>query len=202
MLGHLALIDPELGKRVATGMNLAGRADRITPAVAPRDDLEPSPALSLVAKAPRTIRGRTLAALITDSSDAKALATLKQAMKKEGAQLKLIAPRIGPMKNGLAPDMTIDGGPSCLFDAVVLMPGAAEVPTLLKGASAINWLRDAFVHLKAIGFNEQARPMFEKGGLDTKAPGVVAVAKGFDAFIGAAKQHKIWARDELVNPPR
>ena len=34
------------------------------------------------------------------------------------------------------------------------------------------------------------------------APGVVSVAKGFDGFIALAKQHKIWDRDKLVNPPR
>jgi catalase len=202
MLGHLDLIDPELGKRVAAGMNLVGKADAITPAVEPRDDLEPSPALSLVAKAPKIIKGRTLAALVTDSSDAKAVASLQKAVAKEGALLKLVAPRIGPMKNGLTPDMTIDGGPSCLFDAVLLLPGQAEMPVLLKTAGAINWLRDAFAHLKAIGFNNAAQAMFGKGGVDHTAPGVVAVSKGVDAFIAAAKEHKIWARDELVNPPR
>jgi len=202
MLGHLDLIEPDLGKRVAAGMAMTGKADKIAPAVPPRDDLKPSPALSLVAKAPKTIKGRTLAALVTDSSDAKAVAALQAALKKEGATLKLIAPKIGPMKNGLTPDMTIDGGPSCLFDAVVLLPGQAEMPVLLNTAGAINWLRDAFGHLKAIGFNNASQAMFGKGGLDHTAPGVVSVAKGFDAFIKAAKEHKIWARDELVNPPR
>ena len=202
MLGHLDLIDPTLGQRVAAGMNLVGKADKITPAVPPRDDLEPSPALSLVAKAPKTIKGRTLAVMVTESSDAKAVASLQKAVAKEGALLKLIAPKIGPMKNGLAPDMTIDGGPSCLFDAVVLLPGQVEMPMLLKSAGAINWLRDAFAHLKAIGFNNAAQAMFGKGGVDHTAPGVVAVSKGFDAFITQAKMHKIWDRDELVNPPR
>jgi catalase len=202
MLGHLDLIDPTLGQRVAAGMNLVGKADKITPAVPPRDDLEPSPALSLVAKAPKTIKGRTLAVMVTESSDAKAVASLQKAVAKDGALLKLIAPKIGPMKNGLAPDMTIDGGPSCLFDAVVLLPGQAEMPMLLKSAGAINWLRDAFAHLKAIGFNNAAQAMFGKGGVDHTAPGVVAVSKGFDAFITQAKMHKIWDRDELVNPPR
>jgi catalase len=202
MLGHLDLIDPDLGKRVAAGMNMAGQADKIVPAVAPRDGLKPSPALSLVAKAPKTIKGRTLAVMVTDSSDAKAIAALQKAVQKEGAQLKLVAPKIGPMKNGLTPDMTIDGGPSCLFDAVVLLPGQAEMPTLLNAAAAINWLRDAFGHLKAIGFNNAAQAMFGKAGLDAAAPGVVSLAKGVDEFIATAKEHKIWARDPLVNPPR
>ncbi len=202
MLGHLDLIEPDLGKRVAAAMAMTGKADKITPAVAPRDDLKPSPALSLVAKAPKTIKGRTLAVLVTDGSDAKAIVALQKAVKKEGATLKLVAPKIGPMKNGLVPDMTIDGGPSCLFDAVVLLPGQAEMPILLGMASAINWLRDAFGHLKAIGFNNAAQAMFGKAGLDAAAPGIVPVGKGADDFIAAAKKHKIWDRDPLVNPPR
>ncbi len=86
MLGHLNLIDPELGKRVAAGMNMTGKADRITPAVQPRDDLDPSPALSLVAKAPKTIKGRTLAALVTDASDAQAVGGTA-ARREEGRAL-------------------------------------------------------------------------------------------------------------------
>ena len=75
------------------------------------------------------------------------------------------------MKNGLTPDMTIDGGPSCLFDAVVLLPGQAEMPMLLGMASSINWLRDAFGHLKAIGFNNAAQAMFGKAGLGCGSAG-------------------------------
>jgi catalase len=202
MLGHLDLIEPDLGKRVAMAMAMTGQADKITPAVAPRDDLKPSPALSLIAKAPKTIKGRTLAVLVTDSSDAKAVGALQKAVKKEGATLKLVAPKIGALKNGLTPDMTIDGGPSCLFDAVVLMPGQAEMPILLGMAASINWLRDAFGHLKAIGVNNAAQAMFGKAGLDHTAPGIVPVGKGVDDFIAAAKEHRIWARDTLVNPPR
>ena len=47
MLGHLAVIDPELHDRVATAMGMQGMADAIRPAVPPRE-LAPSPALSLL----------------------------------------------------------------------------------------------------------------------------------------------------------
>lgn len=205
MLGHLDLIDPELGRRVAAAMAMGGKADKITPAIEPRGDLKPSPTLSLVAKAPETIKGRTLAALVTDGSDEQAIAALQSAVQKEGGTLKLVAPKIGALKgSSLVPDMTVEGGPSVLFDAVVLLPAADQIGMLLNMAPAINWLRDAFAHLKAIGFNAAAAPMFEKGGLDPSAPGVVAIgSKGdFGGFIAAAKKHKFWDRDALVNPPR
>jgi catalase len=205
MLGHLDLIEPELGRRVAVAMGLEGQADRISPAVPPRDDLEPSPALSIVAKAPATIRGRMVAALVTDGSDAAAVSKLRQALKKEGAQLKLVAPKVGKLKGGLVPDMQLDGAPSVLFDAVVALPSEQGAAALSEIAAAIDWLRDAHAHLKAIGFNEATGPMLEKAGIapDTRL-GIVALegGRGLEAFIAAAKRHKIWDREKLMHPER
>ena len=205
MLGHLDLIEPELGKRVATAMGMVGEAEKITPAVAPRDDLDPSPALSIIGKAPKTIQGRTVAALVTDGSDAGAVQKLRQTLKKEGAQLKLVAPKVGTLKGGLVPDMQLDGAPSVLFDAVVALPSESGANELAGVAAAIDWLRDAFGHLKAIGFNKATEPMLEKAGIEADtAMGVVALdgKGGIEGFIGAAKKHKIWERDELVRPQR
>ena len=205
MLGHLDLIEPELGKRVAAAMGMVGEAEKISPAVEPRDDLDPSPALSIIGKAPRTIKGRTVAALITDGSDAAAVQKLRQALKKEGAQLKLVAPKVGPLKGGLSPDMQLDGAPSVLFDAVVALPSDGGAKELAGVAAAIDWLRDAFGHLKAIGFNEATAPMLSKAGIEADSTmGIVAIdgKGGIEAFIGAAKQHKIWERDKLVRPQR
>ena len=204
MLGHLDLIEPELGARVATAMNMTGQADTITPAVKPRDDLEPSPALSIVAKAPATIKGRTFAALVTEGSDGAAVDALRQALKKEGAKLKLVAPKIGKLGK-LVPDAIIDGAPSVLFDGVVLMPSAKGAEELVGVAAAIDWLRDAFGHLKAIGFNEAAQPLLDEAGVEPDDDmGVVQLdtRAGINGFIAAAKKHKIWDRDPLVRPQR
>ena len=205
MLGHLDLIEPELGARVAAAMNMKGQAEKIAPAVAPRDDLDPSPALSLIAKAPATIKGRCMAALVTEGSDAKAVDRLRQTLDKEGAKLKLIAPKIGKMANGLVPDQTVEGGPSVLFDAVVLLPSESGAKDLLGMAAAINWVRDAFGHLKAIGFNDAAKPLLDKAGVpaDDKL-GVISLeaGRGLESFIATAKKHKVWDREKLVQPPR
>jgi catalase len=72
-------------------------------------------------------------------------------------------------------------------------------------AAAINWVRDAFGHLKAIGFNDAARPLLEKAGVvpDDKL-GVVSfeAGRGLESFIATAKKHKVWDREKLVQPPR
>jgi hypothetical protein len=59
--------------------------------------------------------------------------------------------------------------------------------------------------LKAIGYTEEAQPLFDKAAIKPDAKlGVVALGngRGLDAFIAAAKKHKVWDREKLVNPPR
>jgi len=208
MLGHLDLVEPKLGQRVAAALNMTGMADDITPAVAPRDDLPPSPPLSLIAKAPATIKGRTVAAMVTEGFDSRLLASLAAALKREGAMLKLVAPKIGPVKDDKggkhAPDMTIDGGPSVLFDACVLLPSEEGVGDLMEMAAAINWIRDAYGHLKALAYVEGTAPLLDKAAVEPDAElGVIELdgKKGLEDFIAAAKKHRIWNREKLVRPP-
>ncbi len=208
VLGHLDLVEPELGERVAAALNMTGMADDITPAVEPRDDLPPSPPLSLVAKAPATIKGRTVGVMVTAGFDSRLLASLTAALKREGAALKLIAPKIGPVKDDKGgkhePDMIVDGGPSVLFDACVVMPSEEGVGDLLEMASAINWIRDAYGHLKALTYVDAAAPLLAKAAVEPDvALGVIDLdgKKGLDDFIAAAKKHRLWDREKLVRPP-
>lgn len=60
-----------------------------------RQDLEPSPALSIVERGPKRFEGRKLGILITDGVDAKLLKGLIDAITKEKAVFELIAPKVG-----------------------------------------------------------------------------------------------------------
>ena len=68
--------------------------------------------------------------------------------------------------------------------------------------AAIDWLRDAFGHLKAIGHNAAASSLLTKAGIE-KDEAVVDVegGSGLKAFIAAAKQHRLWAREPKVRTP-
>jgi catalase len=209
MLGHLDLLSPELGRRVAKAMGMEGMADRITPAVAPRDDLKPSPALSLVRKWPNTIAGRTMGVLITDGFDSRLVASLHAALEKEGADLKLVAPHIGPLADSAGkkvdPHVQLDGAPSVIFDAVVVAPSKAGVDELASNAASVDWLRDAFAHLKVIGCVAEAQPLLDKAGVAVDAKlGVLKVEDktGIEGFIEMARKHRIWDREPLVRPER
>ena len=204
MLGHLMNINPDLGRRVASGMGMEGQAETIKPA-RPPVDMKPSPALSLIAKAPKTLEGRKVGVLVTDGSDGALIQALKAAVEKAGAQLQVVAPKVAgaKMKGGaaLAADHQLAGGPSIFFDAVVVAPSTTGAEALQADAAAVDWVRDAFGHLKVIGVVDAARPLLERAGV---APdeGVVAIrgVKDVAAFITAAKNGRVWDREPSVRP--
>jgi catalase len=207
MLGHLMIIDEALGQGVEAALGMEGQADSITPARDPID-LEESPALSLIKKAKPTLMGRKVAALVTDGVDDRLLASLRTALEDEGAALAIVAPKIGGVTTAkgkkLPADQALSSAPSVLFDAVALLPSAEGAAMLAGEAAAIDWLRDAFGHLKVIGHVEPAAPIFEKAAVAPDADeGVVDLAGkgGIDTFIAAAKQHRVWKREPTLRSP-
>jgi catalase len=196
MLGHLQLIEPALHDRVAAAMGMEGTADAIEPMVAPRD-LPPSPALSLLGKAPATLTSRSVGILIADGLDRERLDQLTAALEKEHAFVELIALKIGGAR---AADGTmipahhiIGGAPSAMFDAVAVMPGTA-VAQLVGQPAAIQWVSDAFVHCKVIAVTAEARPLLDAARV-VPGDGVVDLAAGPAPFITAAKQGRVWSRE-------
>jgi catalase len=146
--------------------------------------------------------------LVTDGSSAKLLAGLRRAAKKEGARIALVAPRIGGITDDAGEavdvDMALAGAPSILFDAVIVAPSAEGAATLTGDAAAIDWIRDAFAHLKAIGHVPAARDLFGKAGVALAGDdGIVDVApaRGLAAFIAIARRHRVWEREPSVRPP-
>src|SRR3984885_14281155 len=205
MLGHLALIDETLAQAVETAIGMEGGRGEITPYQAPFD-LEPSPALSLVGKAKPTLKGRKIGALVTDGADGDRLQALRDALEKEGAELAIVARKIGgvDLKSGkhLAADMALSGAPSVFFDAVAIFASADGIQPLLKNSAAIDWVRDAFGHLKVIGHTSAAQPLFAKASLcEDLDEGVIEldVRPGVEQYIEAAKRQRVWAREARLS---
>jgi catalase len=136
---------PAEPKSAAIGME--GRREEITPYQVPID-LDPPPALSLVGKAKPTLKGRKVSATGTAGDDGDRLEALRAALEKEGAELAIVAPKIGgvDLKSGkhLVADMALSGAPSVFFDAVAIFASAKGIKPLLKNSAAIDWVRDAF----------------------------------------------------------
>ncbi len=208
MLGHLDVVHEKLGEAVALALGMVGQADTVTPAVEPRT-LKPSPALSLIAKAPETIAGRKIGVLMTNGTDAALLAAIAKAAKAEGAQVALVAPTIGGITasdgSAVLADQALTGAPSTMFDAVVVAPSEDGVAVLVREAAAVDWLRDAFGHLKVIGHVPAAKPLFDRAGVDMDADaGTISVAgkaAAVKGFLAVAKRHRLWDREPQVRTP-
>ena len=198
MVGHLRHIDEDLAGRVAKGLALEKMPDA-PEAAAPVQDLEPSPALQLIGKMKDTLLGRAVGILIADGSDGAVVNTIKKAATDAGAAVKIIAPKVGGAKladgSMLAADGQLAGTPSVLFDAVAVVLSDEGAQALSKESAAIDFVRDAFGHLKAIAVDKGGRALLKTANVGHDAGVVDAGDK--DAFITAAKTRQ-WDREKSV----
>ncbi len=198
IVGHLRHIDEDLAQRVATGLGLEDVPD--APASARKvQDYEPSPALQLIGKAVQTLEGRAAGILIADGTDGAVLKTLREALEKAGATVTLIAPRIGAVTladgRKVSGTAQLAGTPSVLFDAVALALSEGAARELLSESAAIDFVRDAYGHLKAIAVTEGGQLLLDKAGI-AKDPGVLPASRTA-AFVAAAKTRQ-WEREARV----
>jgi len=194
VLGNLLNVDEELAQRVADGLGIDLPA--ANPAAREPVDLDPSPALSIQKNMVETVKGRKIGILIADGTDAKALSDLKNAISQAGATAFVVAPKIGKAKlsdgNVTKADGQLAGSPSQLFDAVAVLLSKEGSDMLTREAAAVQWVMDAFGHLKAIGHTNEAQPLLQKAGVETD-DGVV----GMDGFLKAAAK-RYWDREPKV----
>ena len=169
LVAHLRNIDEVLAKGVADGLGVDPLPQAATPARKPRTDLPQSKALSILKNPANTFAGRKLGVVITDGFDATLLQSIRDLTEAEGGQIAVIGPRISGIMgdDGEAIDAqeTIDGGPSVLFDAVVLLPSEQGVVSLVKRPPARDFVADAFAHFKYIGVGAHAQAMLDNAGV-------------------------------------
>ncbi len=206
VVSHLQNIDDTLASRVAAGLGLGKIASAKTMVEA--TDMPASPALSIIAKAEPRLDGRTIGILVGDGADAAIVAALRKAAEAAGAKTKIVAPKISgaELSDGtvLSADFRVDGGPSCLFDAVAIVAGDDGAKALAGMQPAQDFLRDAYAHLKAIGCTANTSELFERAGLgdDQMDDACIGLAKRADAktFIDVAAAGKHWPREPGVRP--
>ena len=201
MLGQLVNIDAKLAERVAAGLNHREPIQPVSPARPARTDLRPSPKLSILANAKHTMEGRTIGCLVGDGADARLVKALMAAAEGQGAQLKIVAPRLGGVTGSddkpLMADFQLAGGPSVLFDAVCLVLTKRAAEELAGEAAAVGFVHDAFAHLKVIGHTPDAAALLDKAGV-VPDEGVVALGNDAKGFLTQAAQGRIWAREPKV----
>jgi len=198
MVGHLRHISENLASRVANGLGFEDMPSALETAAAIQE-MPQSPALQTIGKMKETLQGRSIGILIADGSDITVINSLKIAVTKAGASVKIVGPKIGGAKvsdGSIFPvDGQLAGTPSVLFDAIAIILSLEGAKALSKEASAIDFVRDAFGHLKAIGVDMGGEVLLQNANIDADA-GVLKLAV-FDAFISAAKTRQ-WDREKLI----
>ena len=196
VMANLRNVDEDLAQRVADG--LAMDLPDASPTAAPVIDMDLSPALRII-RGPlekHTLEGRTVGILIADGTDAGDLAALKDAVKAAGGHAMTIAPKVGavPLSDGssVKADAQLFGQPSVTVDACGIVLSQEAAAKLVKEGAAVQWVMDAFGHLKAIGANEEAKPLLDKAGVEPDE-GVTDLA----GFVEAAKK-RYWDRESAV----
>jgi catalase len=197
MVGLLRSIDESLAQRVSDGLGLPTIPPKTAPGIL--HAYQPSPSLALVEKMKPTLKGRCVGILIDDGTDASQLAKIKEAIQSIGGAIKVIAPKItgAKLEDGTlhSVDGHLAGSPSVLFDAVCILLSKTSAERLSQESAAIDFVRDAYGHLKALGLDAGGRVLFSSTGL-TVDSGVIS-AEQHAAFIKAATTRQ-WKREPRI----
>ena len=198
IVAHLRHIEEDLARRVAAGLALEQLSDAPKPAM-PVRQMKASPALQIIGKMKDTLQGRCIGILIADGSDGAAIKKISKAATDAGATVKIVAPKVGGARladgSMLAADGQLAGTPSVIFDAVAVLLSDEGVNALSMEGAAIDFVRDAFGHLKAIAGDKGGKALLKIANVGQDA-GIVD-ANDRDSFIAAAKT-RFWDREKSV----
>jgi catalase len=232
MVGLLSQVDKTLASRVAEGLGISVPAKLETPinrsipadgnpknfqSQPPNRSIGSSAALSMANTVKDTIQSRKIAVLVAEGFDDGGLATMKKALMNAGAQVKLIAPRLGSIKGlsgeGVKIDFSLLTTASVLFDAVYVPGGDKSIATLLREPDAIHFINEAYKHCKAIAATGEGVNLLAASSIGVEKTkngntgknklviheGVITsanqTAKVATEFINAIAQHRFWERE-------
>ena len=203
ILAHLANIEDSLAKRVADGLGYTAEIPAVQAAVKTRTDLKESPLLSILKKLKPTLRGRMIGLLVGEGANAGIVEGLRAAAEKEGADFKIIAPKVGGVTGSdgkkIAADFQLAGGPSVLFDAVGVVTGKAGADVLAQLEAAVSFVHDAFSHRKVIAGSKEAQSLMAKAGVVPDEGVIDITSKDVTQFIDMAKKGRNWERAVRIN---
>jgi catalase len=226
MIGHLTKINEVFGVQVARALGETtqspatpgGTADSAEETQALADATSPTSAsggvqrtdgLSLLHGQPGSAKGRQVAVLAADGSDAAQVAAVKSALQAEGAMGVVVGPHLGMLEGGVEAQKTFANTSSVLFDAVFVPGGAAGVAALGKLADAALFIDEAFKHGKAIAASGEGAGLVagtQAGrllGADDSTPaaglGVFLEADGLtERFVAALAHHRFFSRKQAA----
>jgi catalase len=195
MVANLRNVDESLAKRVAQGLGID--LPRKSKLAREPVKLEPSEALSIQRNMKPTLDGRIVGILVNEGSSAPLLQSAREQIEGAGGRVFVVAPKVKgiALSDGKAADVhgQLDGSPSQLFDAIAIILTEAGARALQDRIAAIQWVTDAYAHLKMIGYDSGGQVLVGKAGLAAE-DGVMPLGDGFPE----AAARRYWAREANV----
>ncbi len=227
MLGLIEQVDETLATKIAEGLGIKIPENPETPmnkgvgADADPKKHEPkkanpsagsSNALSMI-KNPTVvpaIASRKVAFLCNDGVNEAQLSNLKEALLKAGAKAAIVAPHLGFIDTDLGGKIPVDfsyqTASSVLFDAIYI-PGGNGVESIAANDDAMEFVNEAYKHLKVIGAQGEGVQLVDGSNFSSKTSnkdaGLILSSKledtNFaDTFIKAMSGHRIWEREKII----
>ncbi|WP_047544933.1 catalase [Psychroserpens sp. Hel_I_66] len=218
MLYLIAEIDKDLAKKVGKGLgmeipksiekpvNQAIGADADVKKHQPpkkKNYLDTDPALSQANTKFESIATRQIAVLVADGFSMSNFKSMKKALEKENAMVKIIAPHGGKIKCDEHMEHDVDAAimttESVLFDAIYIPGGKKSITTLLEESKYKKFINEAFKHCKAIAADKEGEDLinetFVANYKDDKA---ILINEKPQSFIDAIAKHRNWERMDIA----
>lgn len=151
----LVNVDPVLASGVAGSLGIELPSGAPLASTLPAPTYDPSPALSLLSRPGLTgIHTRRVAILVGTDVEAEPVATTYSDLLAGGAVPRLVGVRLGKVATSegksLDIEISLEAGPSVLYDAVVIAGGEGALKDLFQDAHALEFVRLQYRHCKPI----------------------------------------------------
>jgi catalase len=212
----LANVHPVLAGAVAAGLGIDVPEPLPLATDAPMPEYEPSPALSLLSRPGETgIRTRRVAILVGNGVDGAMVRAIYRDLVANGAVPRLVGSQLGKVKSSdgdmLDVEISLEAGPSVLYDAVVVPDGQEAVEMLGRDGHALEFVRDQYRHCKPILAVGAGPALLQMANIpptlpdESDDPGLIGAQSGalqqaLAAFKEALAGHRSFGRE--TDPPR
>ncbi|MYM26619.1 catalase [Duganella sp. FT135W] len=214
VIANLANVDPMLAAGVADGLGMEVPEAAPLATSLPQPFYAVSPALSLLARPGTTgVATRKVAILAGDGVDGAGIASVYAALRSAGAVPRVVGVQLGARTGAdggrVDVEISLEAGPSVLYDAVIVPDGADQGRLAISGQT-LEFLRDQYRHCKPIFAWGSGGELLKLADLpdalpDGSAdPGVIVAAAvnaagAYEAFLTALAGHRAFVRE--TDPP-
>jgi catalase len=215
MLSMLVNVDETLAAAVADGLGMDVPPPQPLATTRPLPEYPPSPALSLLARPGQTgIHTRRVAILVANGSDVEGARAIYASLLADGAVPRIVGSKLGKVQGchggTLDVEITLEAGPSVIYDAMIVPAGEQAAQALSMDANALEFVRLQYRHCKPIMVVDAGAQLLAKADIPANLPdgspdpGIIGaepadVAAALAAFKTVLAGHRVWLRE--TDPP-